>query len=180
MVRYQIDKTSPKPLGNRHPSLTPFQAFKAKDDYFVIAVGNDNLWAKLCYALDKENLINDERFKSNDLRKQNIDDLLKELSPLFALKTTGEWIDIISTAGVPCSYINNIDTIMQDKQLQARNMFIPMGDFKLAGNPIKMSELPERTSYPLPPDIGQDNKDILTALGYDMKEITDLKEEGVI
>jgi len=186
MLRYQVEGKPPKPIGNRHPTITPFQAFKAKDDYFVIGIGNDNLWIKLCEVIDYPELINDPRFINNKNRTTNIDILIPLLENIFATKTVNEWCELFENSGIPHSPINTIDKVMENPQLKARNMFAEVfspetGKVIIAGNPIKMSSIPDETNIREVPEIGQHNIDIYTHwLGLSEEDIINLKKEGVI
>ncbi len=186
LIRYQVENKSPEPIGNRHPTITPFQAFKANDGYFVLGIGNDNLWKELCKAINIEEFINDERFKTNGLRTQNIADLLTILEPIFATKSVNEWLEIIEIAKVPCAPINTVDKLFDDEQIKSRNMIVDVfdsevGNFKIAGNPIKMTTIPEVFQRNPAPEIGENNEDIYSQLlGFDKATIELLKKEGVI
>ncbi len=140
LVRYQVENISPKPLGNRHPSITPFQAVKAKDRYFVIAVGNDSLWEKFCRAVGHTELLEDQRFKTNALRTEHIKELGAIIKEIFAAKTADKWLEIIDGAGVPCAPINDIEGIMNDKQIRQRNMLVDLMDPKLYLDSNSMTE----------------------------------------
>ena len=87
ITRFQVENRSPEPLGNRHPTITPFQAYKASDDYFVIAAGNDALWAKLCEVIGRPDLAGNEMFATNKLRTQHLIALNTELERTLAEKT---------------------------------------------------------------------------------------------
>lgn len=186
ITRFQVDNKSPEPLGNKHPTITPFQAFKASDHYFVVAAGNDALWKKLCDAIGKPELVSDERFLTNKLRTQNIIELDKALNEIFSYKTASEWLKIIDTAGVPCGPINDVEDIMNDPQVQSRNMIIEVedkhaGTVKIAGNPIKMSLVPDNTKREPAPEIGQNNVEIFEEyLGLSSSDLDQLSAEGVI
>lgn len=186
LTRYQVDLVSPRPLGNRHPTITPFQAFKTKDDYIVIAAGNDNLWEKLCKAVDRTDLISDERFSTNGQRTVNIEPLVEIMTEILSHKTSEEWIEILDKAEVPVSPINTIDKVMLNRQVLSRNMIVGVkdrraGDLKIAGNPVKMSTIEEKTDRFPAPEIGEHNDIILKEmLGYSEEEIARLKEEKII
>ncbi|MBR7158305.1 MAG: CoA transferase [Alphaproteobacteria bacterium] len=181
IVRYQVQGESPAPLGNRHPSLAPFQAFKAKDKYFVVAVGNDALWAKFCNTLNVPEKITDERYLTNDLRTSHVKDMEQELSAVFAEKNADAWVEIIGSAGVPCALINDVAALMQDEQIKARNMLVDMEGIKLPGNPVKLSNMEEVKEFPRPPLVGGDNIEVLSSwLGYTQENIDDLKQKGVL
>lgn len=186
LVRYQSEEASPLPLGNRHPTIAPFQAYQASDVWFVIAVGNDNLWKSFCLALDRPELLEDMDFSTNRLRTDNIGPLNSILEPVFATKTAEEWLKIMEKAGIPCAPINDIEAVMQDPQVLARNMIVEVDDVlagtvKIAGNPIKMTNVPESSTRGKVPEIGEHNTEIYgSLLGYSEEEIIQLKNSGVI
>lgn len=186
ILRYQSDKVSPKPIGNRHPTITPFQAYKAKDKYFVIAVGNDAIWAKFCKAIERADLIDDELYKNNKLRTLNIEKLNNILNDIIITKTAEEWVSILDKNAVPCSFINSIGDIINHEQVIARNMIVEvedkdLGKIKIAGNPIKMTNIEDKTTKEHAPEIGENNFEILNSmLGLSEEEINQLKSEGVL
>ncbi|GAK56444.1 putative formyl-CoA transferase [Candidatus Vecturithrix granuli] len=186
LVRYQVDGVPPKPLGNRHPTITPFQAFKAKDDYIVIPVGNDNLWKIFCQAIGREDLIEHEQFLTNKLRTEHLETLIPLLEAEIIKKTVAEWSDIFERVGLPHSPINTIDKVMTNRQILARNMIVEIEDkdvgaIKIAGNPIKMTSIEEETTRKPAPEIGEHTDKILkTFLGYSDEQIAELRQEGVI
>ena len=186
LARYQVEGISPKPLGNRHPSLSPFQAFLAKDDYFVIAIGNDSLWKRFCNAVDKEEWGTDSKFATNIKRNENLEILIPLLEELFLTKNAVEWIEIIEESGVPCGPINTIEKVMNDKQVNARNMIVEVDDdmagtIKIAGNPIKMSSIPEETKRDPVPKLSEHTNEVLSKyLGFDEEKLKQLKEDGIV
>jgi len=186
ITRYQVEGISPEPLGNRHPTIAPFQAYKASDDYFVIAVGNDTLWQKFCHAICRPGFACDPRFKTNALRAANVNALEQELSKIFSTRSAAEWVKIIDEAGVPCSPINKVDKILDNPQLTARNMLVNLNDpqagtIKIAGNPIKICSLPERENRLPAPEIGEHNLEVFSQyLGLNANDLEALANDGVI
>ena len=186
ITRYQVEGKSPQPLGNRHPTIAPFQAFKASDSYFVVAAGNDSLWKKLCEAIDRKDLLINECFISNDLRTQNLASLVEELDKTFSTKSAAEWVEIIDNAGVPSGPINTIEKLFSEPQIISRNMFVDVedkkaGTIKIAGNPIKMSSLKESETRNPAPEIGEHNFEVLSnMLGLSEDEVKELKDAGVL
>ncbi|MCF7858312.1 MAG: CoA transferase [Candidatus Cloacimonetes bacterium] len=186
LTRYQVEGKSPEPLGNRHPTVSPFQAFMAKDDYFVLPIGNDSLWQKFCKAVGKDDWINDTKFATNAERNENLEILIPLLEELFITKNAAEWIKQIENYGVPCGPINDIEKVMNDKQIHARNMIVEVNDdkagkIKIAGNPIKMSSIPDETTRGAVPKLSEHTSEVLSKyLGFDEKKIKQLKKEGVI
>ncbi len=186
LARFQVEKAVPQPLGSRHPSISPFQAYKASDGYLIIAAGNDNLWSKLCTALNCTPLISDARFQTNAQRTSNVIEVETELNAILDQKTVAQWMDILNNAGVPCSPVNGMDAVLQHPQLNARNMFVDVTDpafpgMKVPGNPIKMSCLAEELSRDKAPDIGEHNSEVLRdLLGMSNAQIAALKALGVM
>jgi len=186
ITRFQVENRSPEPLGNRHPTITPFQAYKASDDYFVIAVGNDALWVKLCEVMGRPDLAGHANFSTNKLRTQYLEELNAELEKTLSRKTADEWIALIDRAGIPCGPINTIEKIMTDPQVLSRNMIVEVedkiaGPVKIAGNPVKMTSIAEKPFRRPAPGIGEHNREIYSELlGLSPEEISTLEQTGVI
>jgi CoA:oxalate CoA-transferase len=170
IMRYTTTGEIPGPMGARHPSITPFEAFPTADGHIIIAAGNDALWVKLCAALGRAELASDPRFKTNDLRNTNNSKLRGELDPILVTKPTASWIELLSKAGIPCGPINNIAQALQHPQVPARNMLVETKDatgkkMRLAGNPMKLSAFADPPTRPPAPDLDGDRAAILRELG---------------
>ena len=166
IARYLSKNEIPKPMGSRHPSIAPFEAFKTNDSYIIIAAGNDKLFENLCIALELDNLIKDERFKSNLSRSENMDNLKKILEDKLVKDTTNNWVKKLEKLKIPCGPIFNIKEAVENPQVQARNMIVKayhkvIGDFKLAGNPIKMSAYKDESTRGNIPDLDEHREKIL-------------------
>lgn len=162
-------QTSPRALGSRHPSIAPFQAFRCKDEWIVIAAGNDQLFGKLCAAIGREDLAINPMFASNASRVEAIDTLEHELTTTLASDTAGAWLDILTQAQVPCAPIQSVAQMLEMPQVAARGMIVPVEDpllptTRVPGNPIKMSSVDARTSRRMAPDLDQDRNAILKEL----------------
>ncbi|MDR3565025.1 MAG: CoA transferase [Negativicutes bacterium] len=185
IARYVSSGVVPKPIGNRHPSITPFEAFKAKDGYVIIAVGNDRLWATFCNLIGKPEMITDERFVSNPKRTENQKSLKAILDTVFPNKTVDEWLEILEKAGIPNGPINTIDRVVNDVQVKSRDMIIETdhpiaGKVKMPGIPIKMSETPGSVESPAPL-LGQHTEEILhEILGFTAEEVAELRSKNVL
>jgi CoA:oxalate CoA-transferase len=185
LARYFATGVAPKPAGNKHTSIVPFEPFDTSDGQIVIAAGNDNLWAKFCKAMGTEELIDDERFKTNPLRNKNYDALKPLIDEKIKEKTTEEWKKILLDAGVPSGPINNMEMLVKDEQVLARNMIQEVehpvaGKQHLPGIPIKMDGVSDKIRFPAPV-LGQHNEEVLAErLGYSKEEIEKFKEEGVL
>jgi len=174
----------PQPVGSGHPVIVPYQAFKTKDVYINIAVGNDQLWERFCKAVGLEKVMNDPKFATNAKRVENREEIVKIIGDLIAAKYGEEWLKILTDAGVPCGPIYTVDKIFSDPQVLHRQMLQELdhpkvGKIKVAGTPVKLSDTPGEVKS-APPVLGQHTQEILTQLGYSDKDVTKLKEEKVI
>ena len=166
IARYLSKNEIPKPMGSRHPAIAPFEAFKTKDSYIIIAAGNDKLFEKLCNILEISQIFNDERFNTNSLRSKNMEELKIILENKLSTKTTSEWVSKMEKEKIPCGPIYNIKEAVENPQVQSRNMIVKayhkvIGDFKLAGNPIKMSSYKDEATRGDIPDLDEHRGKIL-------------------
>ncbi len=166
IARYLAKNEIPKPMGSRHPSIAPFEAFKTKDSYIIIAAGNDRLFEKLCELLKIPEINKDPKFSNNSTRAQNIDELKMILEKKLLVRNTDEWIKDMENKKIPCGPIFNIKEAVENPQIDARNMIVKafhkkIGDFKLAGNPIKMSIYKDEKTRGDIPDLDEHREKIL-------------------
>ncbi len=170
VMRYTVLGEVPGPLGARHPSIVPFEAIETADGWMIVAAGNDNLYLKLCDALQRPDLASDPRYKTNDLRNKNRDTLRPELEKELEKHSTAENVAILEKAGVPCGPINNIEQALANPQVEARNMLVTVDDpdagpLKLAGNPLKFSAFADPPTRAPAPTLDRDRAKILKELG---------------
>lgn len=175
---------NPERLGSSHPTIAPYQAFKAADAYFVIAVGNDALWKKFCDALGLNDLFADARFNTNPERVKHRKELAEILGDLFITKPAKEWLDRIEAQGVPCGPVHDLSDVFRSPQVLHRQMVREIqhpraGTVKVVGVPIKMSDSPDliRTA---PPMLGEHTNQVLNSIGYTDSQIAELRKEGVL
>lgn len=184
LARYFATGVSPKPAGNKHTSIVPFEPFETSDGEIMIAAGNDRLYQTLMKVLGKPELAEDPRFKTNPLRNENYDELRPLIEAQTKTNTVDYWYKALTEAGVPCGPINNIERITADEQIKSRNMIVEIehpvaGLTHLPGLPIKMSRTPGSIHDPAPV-LGADRENILKTIGYSESEIQKLIEEEVI
>lgn len=185
ITRYTINGDIPSPLGSAHPTITPFQAFETKDSWIITPIGNDKLWKGFCKALDREDLTDDTRFKTNPLRTENKDELINIISDIIKSKTTKEWIDIFSEYKLPYSPLNTMDKVVNDEQIKYRKMIVDInqpkvGNIKISGSPFHMSETPSSVNNPAPL-LGQHTDEVLSnLLEYSKEEIEELRLKNII
>ena len=185
MVRYFSTGDIPRPLGRRHPAITPFEIFESADGYVVIAIGNNELWRKFCEHVDHPELIDDERFHTNALRTENHESLFPILAEIMCRRTTDEWVEALETIGVPCGPVNTVDKVANDPQVLARDMIAEVehnttGTVQIPGIPIKLSETPGQIDAPAP-NLGEHTSEVLTGLlGLEAEEVNQLKQNGIV
>ncbi len=170
IVRYTSTGEIPGPMGARHPSITPFEAFATADGNIIIAAGNDGLYVKLAHALERADLAENPLFKTNALRNQHQEALKAEIEGVLRGAGTDHWIAVLEAGGVPCGPVNNIAQALAHPQTAARNMLVAcddpvIGPLQLAGNPMKLSAFADPPTRTPAPDLDADRDRILRELG---------------
>jgi crotonobetainyl-CoA:carnitine CoA-transferase CaiB-like acyl-CoA transferase len=176
---------TPGRMGNRHPSIAPYDTFAAQDGDFVLSVGNDDQFVRLAGVLGVPGLAADARFTTNADRVGRYEALRGELSPLFAKWSRTDLLKALTAAGVPSGAVRSVTGALADPQLAARDMIVPLahltaGPIHVLGTPLKLSETPAsvRTA---PPVLGQHTVSVLRDdLGLSPAEIEALRRSGAI
>lgn len=182
---YLASGKPPGRYGNAHANIVPYQVFRASDQDFIIACGNDSQFVALCDAIDLTHLPADPRFTRNADRVANREAIIELLSRHFLEARAQEWIDRIHPRGVPIGAINSIAQALDEPQVKARNMLVTIphplkGDFVTVGSPIKMSGTPVEYLRPAPM-LGEHTDEVLKRqLGLDEERLAQLKASGVI
>jgi crotonobetainyl-CoA:carnitine CoA-transferase CaiB-like acyl-CoA transferase len=176
---------TPRRMGNRHPSIAPYDTFAAADGDFVLSVGNDEQFRRLARVVGRPGLADDPRFASNSDRVRNHDALGRELSPLLAAWARADLMRALTAAGVPTGAVRTVTEALGDPQLAAREMIVPLehltaGPIRVLGTPLKLSATPAAVRTP-PPALGQHTTAILRDdLGLSGAETQALKESGAV
>lgn len=184
-ARYFTTGEVPQALGRRHIPSTPFQAYETKDSWVVVAITGPKTWPLFCAAIDRVDLIDDERYTSGWLRTEHHDELDPVLSAAIRRKTTQEWLKVFSEMNIPCSSVNTIDTVVKDPQVVAREAIAQithpvLGEFRTANTPLRLSRTPARVEQPAP-DLGEHTDEVLTELlGLSSKTLAELRGGKVI
>src|SRR5688500_5422486 len=174
---------TPVRMGNRHPSIAPYDTFAVSDGEFVLSVGNDDQFSRLAIALRRPGLAGEARFLTNADRVANHDALRHELSALLAPWRRAELLAALAGAGVPAGAVRSVSEALADPQLAAREMIVPLehvsaGTIRVLGTPLKLSQTPPSIRTP-PPALGQHTADVLrNDVGLsdgDIAELADLK-----
>jgi CoA:oxalate CoA-transferase len=169
--------------GNDHPVSSPYGTFEALDGYINIAPAGDPMWERLAQALGLKDLLNDPRFRTNDVRRLNRQELNGMINEITSRRTMAEWIEYLNREGVPCGPIYNLAQTFEDPQVKHQEMVLeleqPSGRVKTLGFPVKMSDTPAKVYRPAP-QLGQHTREILLDLGLTAERIEELERRGVV
>ena len=138
-MEYLASGEAPGRIGNRHPSIAPFDVFECSDGQVIICCGNDHLFNRLCRTIGRSELITDKRFQGNHDRLENDLALKVELEATLKSKAAAYWLEILHEAGVPIGPLLNVAEAAEHPQISARNMVIVAGGLRMPGNPVKIS-----------------------------------------
>ena len=186
-LNYLTSGEVPGLLGNAHPNIVPYQVFPTSDGNIIISVGNDSQFDRFCTFVGQPELSSDERFKTNEMRVRNRDELTRILNHITRQKTSEYWLVGFDEIKIACGPINRIDQAFKNPQVQARKMEIEMKHpasgnqtVKMIGSPIKMSRTP--VSYRrAPPMLGEHTDEVLCELlELDSSACSELRQKGII
>jgi CoA:oxalate CoA-transferase len=175
----------PQPIGNVHRSIAPFASFPTSDGFVNVCAGNDDLWNKFCVTVGMNEYVYDQRFANNKVRVENFGELSQIIAEHTSKRTTDEWIEALGAVKVPCGPIMNIEQVVNDPHVKARNMIVEQehpefGKFLIPGVPIKFSKTPASIKS-FAPSIGEHNLEFYgKEFGLKQEEIETLQKEGVI
>jgi CoA:oxalate CoA-transferase len=167
VMRYAVTGQAPGPMGNRHPSIAPFEPYDTADRQLIVAAGNDAMFERLCQALGRPELATDPRFATNPDRTRNVEELKQVLEAVLRTAPAAKWIETLEAAGVPCAPINTVADAVEHPQVQARAMIVQAGALRMAGNPIKLSAFPDVPTRRPAPELDADGERIRRELKGD-------------
>jgi len=183
-VRYLNTGEVPPPVGNHHPLTAPMGVYRVKDGHINLAVGNDDMWQRLCRALGLAELADDSRFQKASGRLEHRAAMDQILETALARKSAGEWVELLNAAGVACGPIYTLDQVFADPQVAqaalVHELSHPLwGLHKVMGLPVRLHRTPARVKTPaaLP---GAHTREILSELGYDERAACALLADGVV
>jgi crotonobetainyl-CoA:carnitine CoA-transferase CaiB-like acyl-CoA transferase len=170
-MNYLMTGTAPRRNGNAHPNIQPQDVFATGDGHLALAVGNDGQFVKLCEAIERPDLAQDDRFRTNAGRVRHTTTLTPLLKETLLQRGTSEWIDRFERAGVPAGPIRNIAQVFEDAQVVHRGMLVTLphaagGDITMVGSPMRFTASPLHVG-PAPPTLGQHTQDILAECGHE-------------
>jgi crotonobetainyl-CoA:carnitine CoA-transferase CaiB-like acyl-CoA transferase len=183
-VKYLNTGQVPPPVGNHHPLTAPMGVYRAKDGFMNLAVGNDDMWARLCRALGIAELADDSRFAKNAGRLEHRAEMDRILAERLATRPSAEWIEAMNRAGVACGPIYTVDQVFADPQIAGAGLVHEQdhaahGPVKVLGLPVHLSRTPPTVRTPAP-IAGADTRSVLEHVGYTSADVDALAEAGVI
>lgn len=184
-MNYLVTGKAPTMMGNAHPNIVPYEAYRAADHYIILATGNDGQYQRFCDVAGRPDLATDERFATNRKRVENRDILGPILNGIIGAKPRTFWLEELEKVGVPCGPINNLEQVFDDPHVQTREMRREVehpvgGAIPTVANPIRFSESPIEYDRS-PPALGQHTDDVLAEmLGIDADAIAKLRAAGII
>ncbi len=184
-TNYFVSGSITERLGNAHPNIVPYQSFKARDIHFVLAIGNDKQWETFCKVVNRNELINDDKFSTNAARVTNRKLLVGKLNRLFTTQNAKYWVDIFDEVGLASGPINEMDKVFENEQVKSREMYIELphpidNKVSILNSPIKIPTAPA-TIHKAPPTLGEHTEEILQEMiGIDGDTIAKLRDKGVL
>jgi crotonobetainyl-CoA:carnitine CoA-transferase CaiB-like acyl-CoA transferase len=183
-ARYLLEGDVPPQVGNDHPTSMPTSAYKTKDGHINVAASGEGMWASLCKALGREDLLASPDFKGGKKRAENRAKLNSILNESLAKKSGAEWIEILNQAGIPCGPIYKVDEVFADPQVKHLGVATAvehpkLGRKQILANAATLSRTPAKVVAPTP-EIGEHTDEILKELDYNAAQIAQLRQGGVV
>lgn len=173
----------PQQMGTKDPVLAPYQAYQTEDGYLTIACGNQKLWRELCDALDRSELLDDERFLTNADRVEHMDELETELEATLTTRPADEWLTILTEqAGLPAGAVQTVEQALDNEQTTARDMVSEMehpvyGNVPVIEHPLNYTTAESGFESP-PPQLGQHTAEVFKDIGYTEDQLENLRQSG--
>jgi glutaryl-CoA transferase len=171
-------------FGSGHPDLVPYQAFPARDGWFIVACLTNAFFKRLCAAIGREDLLADPRFATNDLRVQHRDEIVPLLSEVFRTRPCGEWIALLESHDIPACRVNLLEDILAHPQIEANGAIAERTDgrrgrIRTLTPPVKLSATPTGVER-LAPALGEHTDEVLSEYGLTPTEIAELRRARVV
>jgi crotonobetainyl-CoA:carnitine CoA-transferase CaiB-like acyl-CoA transferase len=183
-ARWLINHEIPGQAGNNHPTSIPTGVFKTADGHINLAVAGQKIWERFCEAVDAEWLNEKVEYANPAARLKNRDALNAEIDKILSARSSGDWVERLNAAGVPCGPIYRIDQVFADPQVEHLAIAQPVAKqdgrmLTVVGQPVTLSRTPSRIVAP-PPEIGQHTEEVLKEFGYGENEIAGLRQANAI
>jgi crotonobetainyl-CoA:carnitine CoA-transferase CaiB-like acyl-CoA transferase len=165
-ANYLLGGVVPRPLGNAHPNIVPYQLFRAADRPFILAAGNDRLFERAAAVIGRPELASDPRFVTNAGRVRNREELVSAMQNAFAAVPVRTWIDSLTAAGVPCAPVRALDEVFASPEAESvvQRVSDARGELRLVADPIRVGGPLLDVRRP-PPRLGEHTVEVLQELG---------------
>ncbi|MDQ0616669.1 CaiB/BaiF CoA transferase family protein [Arthrobacter globiformis] len=183
LTHYDRTKIPVRPHGGGHAQLVPYQPFRGSDGrYFIVACLNDRFWQRLGAAVERHDLVADNRFRTNPDRVRNRSELIRMLEKIFATLPASEWLELLDEKGVPCGPIHRLEDVFNDPQVQHNESIIWLehpehGSYPVPNLPIRFEQTPGRPRG-YAPRLGEHSLEILAEAGFTDEEAVELIRSG--
>jgi crotonobetainyl-CoA:carnitine CoA-transferase CaiB-like acyl-CoA transferase len=183
-ARYLKEGEVAPQVGNDHPTSMPTSAYKTADGYINVAASGEGMWARLCGAIEREDLLARPEFKGQPARAKNRARLNAEINTVLAKKKSAEWIEVLNAAGVPCGPIYAMDQVFADPQVRHLGAAVEvesrsLGRFRVVNQAAGLSRTPAHVASAAP-EIGEHTEEILAELGYGKDDVAQLRAANAI
>ncbi len=182
-AKYLSTGETPGPVGNHHPLVAPMGVYPARDGHLNLAVGTEEMWRRLCRALDRSDLAEDARFGVNQDRVRHREALNVALDAILITQPVAHWVSLLNGAGVACGPVYQLNQVFADPQVQHARLVSQVdhpvyGSTKVLGVPVTLHRTPGKIGGPSPIR-GEHTREVLEGLGYDQDAIARLLSRGV-
>ena len=183
-ARYLVDGKVPPQAGNDHPTTTPMGVVATADGFINIGVGGDGHWRAFCKAIERPELGEHPDYAKGADRTRNRPQIKALLVPIFAARTSADWLARLEAAGVPAGPIYRVDEVFADPQVKHLDIAVPLndperGDVRVVGTPIVMTRTPASVVAGIP-EQGEHTAEILQEVGYSADDIARLRAGKII
>ncbi|MGP1283225.1 MAG: CaiB/BaiF CoA transferase family protein [Parasphingopyxis sp.] len=179
-LNYLVSGKAPGRTGNAHPNVVPYQPFETADGWIIVAVGNDNQFARFAELLGHGAMAEDERYRTNGARAEHRDTLIPPLADAMKARTTAEWTEALIAAHVPHGPINTIEEAFAEPQAIHRGLSHEIDGMPQVASPLRLAASPMDGATP-PPALGQDTDAVLAErLGLSAERRRALRDDGVL
>ncbi len=183
-ARFLMKGEVPPQVGNDHPTSMPTSAYTTADGYINVAASGEGMWARLCEAIGRKELLEAPQFKGAENRAKNRAALNAALNEALKGKRSAQWVEILNSAGVPCGPIYSVDQVFSDPQVKHLEAAVEvehskLGRFRVLNQAVRLSRTPAKVVAPTP-EVGQHTDEILKELQYSDGDIRQMREKGIV
>jgi crotonobetainyl-CoA:carnitine CoA-transferase CaiB-like acyl-CoA transferase len=182
--QYLATGENPKPMGNQHSQVVPYQAFPTKNGWMMAGAQADHAWEPFCRAIGREDLLREEKFSTNTKRVQHREELNQILNEVFRQRTTEEWCTIFEEQNILHGPIWGIHELVNSDVVKDHGIIVEVDHTKLGKLPVIVTPIRfSRTKVKVQSAanlLGEHTKEILLELGYSDEEVKNLIKEGVV